>query len=198
MKETVEEIRARLARDENVLYAIQQRAYEIWVLRGRQHGRSEEDWRLAENEVLSFLIEQELRKPAEVVALPEDVVEVTEIEIIETAIVSTPADISPEPIPEADIIIPAGMESAGGVEAVQKVEVEPAGDETKPRKRATARTTKSLAGTGDKPAAPRKPRAAKTSDDKPAAAKKTTARKETTPRKPSTKKSAKSEQPTAK
>ena len=100
MKETVEEIRARLLSDDRVQYSIQQRAYEIWLLRGRQHGRADEDWRLAENEVVGFLIEKELRRPVDMAPLTDDIVEVTEI-----AVVSTPLDITPVLIPEADLII---------------------------------------------------------------------------------------------
>jgi hypothetical protein len=62
MKETRDEIRARLLRDENVIQNIRFRAYEIWVLRGRVEGRQAEDWALAENEVVNFLLDQELRK----------------------------------------------------------------------------------------------------------------------------------------
>lgn len=65
MKETRDEIRARLLRDENVRENIQFRAYEIWILRGRIDGRQAEDWALAENEVLNFLLEHEWKKAQE-------------------------------------------------------------------------------------------------------------------------------------
>ena len=100
MNVTVEEIRARLLSDDRIQYSIQQRAYEIWILRGRQHGRADEDWRLAENEVVGFLIEQELRRAADAALPAGDTIEVTEI-----AVVSNPLDITPELIPEADLII---------------------------------------------------------------------------------------------
>jgi hypothetical protein len=70
MKESREEIRARLLRDSNVIENIQLRAYEIWILRGRVDGRHQEDWALAENEVLSFLVELELKKAPEETAAP--------------------------------------------------------------------------------------------------------------------------------
>lgn len=65
MKESIEEIRARLLRDRNVIENIQVRAYEIWILRGRIEGRQHEDWLLAENEVLNFLVEQELKQASQ-------------------------------------------------------------------------------------------------------------------------------------
>src|ERR1051325_3368353 len=72
MKETQAEIRARLWRDENVQKAIELRAYEIWILRGRQDGRHHEDWFLAENEVLNYLVEEELRRLAEAPHTPSE------------------------------------------------------------------------------------------------------------------------------
>jgi hypothetical protein len=72
MKETRDEIRARLLRDENVIQNIRFRAYEIWVLRGRVDGRQAEDWALSENEVVNFLIEHELKK-AKALELVEEV-----------------------------------------------------------------------------------------------------------------------------
>jgi hypothetical protein len=79
MKETHEEIRARLLRDHNVIENIQVRAYEIWILRGRIDGRQHEDWMLAENEVLNFLVEQEMKRAAEE-SLPPAAEEVAMVE----------------------------------------------------------------------------------------------------------------------
>lgn len=187
MKETVEEIRARLLGDERVLQAIQQRAYEIWILRGRQHGRAEEDWRLAENEVIGFLIEQELRKPAEVASVEVaaivdpimdanlseaggEVVAVVVEEVVEEVVVSTPLDITPTPIPEADVVIPAEAT------AVEK----------KPRKRAATTAKAATAKRATSRAA------------KPAVKKTSAARKPATTKRASAKKSPKNDQPPAK
>ena len=174
MKETVDEIRFRLLHDENVRHSIQHRAYEIWILRGRQHGRSDEDWALAENEIISFLIEQALKKPDTLPEAADDVIEVTEI-----AVVATPLDITPEPIAEADVIIidePVATVADGAAEIAEG---------KKPRKRAAT-------------SAPRKAAAKEGSARKPAA-KKTTA---TTAKKPAAKKAtgkkaSKPELPTA-
>jgi hypothetical protein len=95
MKETIDEIRARLLRDENVVENIQFRAYEIWILRGRVDGRQTEDWALAENEVLNFLVEQELKKAA--AEAPELVEEVAAAENEGMNVVAAPvAEIAPE------------------------------------------------------------------------------------------------------
>jgi hypothetical protein len=85
MEESREEIRARLLRDSNVIENIQLRAYEIWILRGRVDGRQQEDWALAENEVLNFLVEQELKKALETPATPAVEVAAVEETTAETA-----------------------------------------------------------------------------------------------------------------
>jgi hypothetical protein len=174
MLEPIEVLRARLLSNEDVLRAIQMRAYEIWILRGRQFGRDHEDWVLAENEILNYLIEQELRKGAEQIieetasGMPvEEVVEIVEVEVV-----ATPLDITPEPIPEADIIIAA----------VAPVE------ESEPKKAKKRVATKSATAT-------RKPRVAKESAEKKPAAKKTTTAKKPTTRRTASKKAAKPDQP---
>jgi hypothetical protein len=87
MNELREEIRARLLRDSNVIENIQLRAYEIWIIRGRVDGRQHEDWALAENEVLNFLVEHELKKAQEEPAAPAP--EVAPVE-------ETPAEAAPQ------------------------------------------------------------------------------------------------------
>ena len=54
--ENFEEFRERLLEDQDVQEMIQVRAYEIFVLRGRQPGNETRDWLQAEEEVLAFLI----------------------------------------------------------------------------------------------------------------------------------------------
>ena len=181
MKETREEIRARLLRDNNTIRAIQMRAYEIWQIRGRYDGRSHEDWLLAENEVVSFLLEQELRKA--VTAIQE--VSAPEVVIIEE-VVAEPAIVAV--IEEAPVV--AELETAS---------------EPKPRKRATKATTaKAAKATGDK-AAPKKTSSRKkaaeveqaVANEKDAAPKKATTKRTIATKKTTTKKSAKPEQPAA-
>ncbi len=99
MKETSDEIRARLLRDENVIQNIQIRAYEIWILRGRIDGRQIEDWALAENEVLNFLVERELKKATEEVLELVEVVAAAENEGMN--LVAAPVvEIAPEEKPK--------------------------------------------------------------------------------------------------
>ena len=161
MNVTVEEIRARLLSDDRIQYLIQQRAYEIWILRGRQHGRADEDWRLAENEVVGFLIEEELRRSADAALPASDIIEVTEI-----AVVSTPLDITPQLIPEADLIITSeptiAPEIPAGNVKMKKTATSTAKKSTtkaakavteKPKKRATIAASKSPAKKTSKPKA---------------------------------------------
>jgi hypothetical protein len=61
----LEDMRQRLLRDEEVQSMIAMRAYEIYVNRGAQPGREAEDWFQAENEIIGFLIAEELGKGLE-------------------------------------------------------------------------------------------------------------------------------------
>ena len=63
--ESIEELRERLLREEQVKEMISMRAYEIYQMRGAQPGREAEDWLRAENEILSFLIQEESRRARE-------------------------------------------------------------------------------------------------------------------------------------
>src|SRR5213593_4736575 len=56
----IEEMRKRLLSDETIRQKISFRAYEIFQRRGGAHGRPDDDWLQAENEILSPLIEQGL------------------------------------------------------------------------------------------------------------------------------------------
>src|SRR5215216_5235518 len=64
-RESTEELRQRLLRDERVQELISRRAYEIYVMRGGQPGGEAHDWFQAESEILSILIEEESRGPAQ-------------------------------------------------------------------------------------------------------------------------------------
>jgi hypothetical protein len=60
-KDSLEELRERLLREERVQQMVQARAYEIYEVRGGQPGFEAHDWLQAEGEVLAFLIAQESR-----------------------------------------------------------------------------------------------------------------------------------------
>jgi hypothetical protein len=64
-RESTEELRRRLLRDERVRELISRRAYEIYVMRGGRPGGEGQDWFQAESEILSILIEEESRRSAE-------------------------------------------------------------------------------------------------------------------------------------
>lgn len=174
MIEPIEVLRARLLSNEDVLKAIQMRAYEIWILRGRQYGSDHEDWMLAENEILNYLIEQALKndsqQPVTEDAALSSVDEV--IEVVEVEVVATPLDITPEPIPEADVVIVAA--ALVGDEEIEQ-----------PKKRAATKASTTT----------RKPKAVKEGAEKKPAAKKSTTAKKTTTKRASSKKSAKPDQP---
>src|SRR5262245_18653153 len=60
----IEELRGRLLHDQGIRARIAQRAYELYEQRGGAPGRDVEDWVLAENEILSPLIEEEIHRAA--------------------------------------------------------------------------------------------------------------------------------------
>ncbi len=55
-RESLEEHRQRLLRDENVQEMIRARAFEIYHMRGVQPGGAAQDWFQAESEILAFLL----------------------------------------------------------------------------------------------------------------------------------------------
>lgn len=63
-RESIEDIRRRLLKDEQVQALISMRAYEIYQMRGSQPGQDAENWFRAENEILTFLIQEETRREA--------------------------------------------------------------------------------------------------------------------------------------
>ena len=63
-RESIEDIRRRLLKDEQVQTLISMRAYEIYQMRGGQPGSDAEDWFRAEHEILTFLIQEEARREA--------------------------------------------------------------------------------------------------------------------------------------
>ena len=64
-RESTEELRRRLLRDERVRELISRRAYEIYVMRGGKPGGEGQDWFQAESEILAILIEEESRRADE-------------------------------------------------------------------------------------------------------------------------------------
>jgi hypothetical protein len=58
-KESIEQLRARLARDEELQTLVRRRAYEIYKTRGGRPGNPAHDWLQAENEILVHLIHRE-------------------------------------------------------------------------------------------------------------------------------------------
>jgi hypothetical protein len=65
-RETTNELRERLLRNAEVQDMIRARAFEIYERSGRAHGRDAEHWFQAEQDVISFLIEEEERRAAAV------------------------------------------------------------------------------------------------------------------------------------
>ena len=182
MKETQAEIRARLWRDENVQKAIELRAYEIWILRGRQDGRHHEDWFLAENEVLNYLVEEELKRLAEAA----DITVEEAREIVEEIVAAVEEEQAIEPVVIEEYVIVAG-------DPIEEANVAPADiiKEKQSRKRAATE------GTTAKPAARKKATGdAGRAGEKRTASKKSAA-KRTTTKKAAGKKGAKADQPAA-
>lgn len=64
-KESLEDLRERLLRDEHAQQLIRMRAFEIYRLRGEQPGGEAHDWFQAETEVITFLIEEESSRPSD-------------------------------------------------------------------------------------------------------------------------------------
>jgi len=64
-RESLEELRERLLRDEHAQELIRMRAFEIYKLRGGQPGGEAHDWFQAQSEVLTFLIEEEWRRASD-------------------------------------------------------------------------------------------------------------------------------------
>jgi hypothetical protein len=60
-KESIEDLRSRLMRDESLQERIRIRAFQIYQSRGGQPGNPQLDWLEAEYETLTQLIEQEYR-----------------------------------------------------------------------------------------------------------------------------------------
>ncbi len=61
----IEKIRSKLLGDESVRMQISRRAYELYLSRGGEHGHQLEDWVQAENEILTSLVERELKGSSE-------------------------------------------------------------------------------------------------------------------------------------
>ena len=61
-RESLDELRERLLRNEHAQELIRMRAFELYKLRGGHSGGEAHDWFQAESEVLTFLIEGESRR----------------------------------------------------------------------------------------------------------------------------------------
>ena len=61
----VNKIRERLQQDPSVRNRVARRAYELFILRGRQIGREAEDWFKAETEILAELMQENTQQPKE-------------------------------------------------------------------------------------------------------------------------------------
>lgn len=83
--ESLEELRQRLLRDENVQEMISARAFEIYHMRGVQPGSAAQDWFQAESEVLAFLLAHQ----------PEQVTEEEVEQIAATPMVEALSEASP-------------------------------------------------------------------------------------------------------
>jgi Protein of unknown function (DUF2934) len=89
-RESTEELRRRLLRDERVRELISRRAYEIYVMRGGRPGGEGHDWFQAESEILSILIEEESRRADESTGRNDNNVAVQPVD--ETSIASPVAE----------------------------------------------------------------------------------------------------------
>ena len=111
-RESTEELRQRLLRDERVRELISRRAYEIYVMRGGRPGGEGHDWFQAESEILSILIEEESRRADESAGTGDK------------GAASLPADDQPvdeQPVDETSIASPVG-ESLGIPETSDRME----------------------------------------------------------------------------
>lgn len=85
-RESIDELRERLLREDRVLDMIRMRAYEIYQLRGNEPGREAEDWFQAEIEVIRFLIDHESRNQTD-----------------DTAVSSSSPEASQQPVEQAPV-----------------------------------------------------------------------------------------------
>ena len=95
-KESLEKLRERLLRDEQVQQMIRARAFEIYELRGGQPGREAQDWLRAEREVLAFLIARESTRVEEKESRPSTAAKVSAAPETTTA----PAKLKPRRVSE--------------------------------------------------------------------------------------------------
>ncbi|HJQ67344.1 MAG TPA: DUF2934 domain-containing protein [Blastocatellia bacterium] len=168
--ESTEELRRRLLQDDQVQTMISMRAYEIYQIRGGEPGHDAEDWFRAENEILTFLIQEESRRESySREQAPGDEITGTRSETD-----ARPHAFEPQTTPEtADRIEePAGQLAEERAEQQSELgtwsPAEPASAETAPAKKTRARTA-------SKTAEPRKRKT--TSAPKEGAAKKPAARR---------------------
>ena len=124
-QETIQELRARLLADEQIRSMIAMRAYEIFEFRGGSPGHEAEDWFQAETEILTIVIDEEVRQSSAQSSLEEPASHGREVSPQGTtekrmevfAVVETEAVLSSQPAAHAEL---AGGEVAGKRNATQE------------------------------------------------------------------------------
>jgi hypothetical protein len=133
-RESTEELRQRLLRDERVRELISRRAYEIYVMRGGHPGGEGHDWFQAESDILSILIEEESRRASESTGTSD-------------------SDETSEPVDETSVASPVA-ESLGVPETSDRMQ-QPSGLTAK--ERAESQSTLNTWSTTEPPSAERAP-----------------------------------------
>lgn len=123
-RESIDELRERLLRDEGVREMIRARAYELYLIRGDMPGHEAEDWFRAEHEVIAFFIDQET-------AVKGDVAPDASGAFAEPSAPELPAEAAAAEVPMA----------AGANEAAVKSRPRKASSSSSPRKKKTSSET---------------------------------------------------------
>ncbi|HXG92762.1 MAG TPA: DUF2934 domain-containing protein [Blastocatellia bacterium] len=174
-RENTRELRERLLRNPEVQNMIRVRAFEIYERRGRLPGHDAENWFQAEQEVLTFLIEEEGRRAEEVRRSGDKTATVPESAI---SVLADERDESQAGIGAWSPAEPASEERAPAIGGTTEPQIEPA-KKSRARtstKSTSARKTKAASATTEGAKKPARRTASKKSDE--TTAKKTT-RKQT-------------------
>jgi hypothetical protein len=111
--ESLEELRERLLRDENVQEMIHARAFEIYRMRGVQPGSAAQDWFQAESEVLAFLLAHQPEQVTE-----EEAEQIAAIPVAEAlSELTTPKKRKPRPTSKATTVKKASTKQPGAKKA---------------------------------------------------------------------------------
>jgi hypothetical protein len=194
-RESTEELRQRLLRDERVRELISRRAYEIYVMRGGRPGGESQDWFQAESEIISILIEEESLRAAESNETNDDNNDAASEPVDETSIASPVSESLGVPETSDRMEQPTGLTSEERAESQSAISTwsaaEPPSAERAPVigdagefQTGASAPKKASARVAAKPATTRKskPSIGKSGDVKEPAAKESAAKK-TTPRK---------------